>query len=34
MSASDAPVQGASFYVEKIKLASKLRELYSQDRLL
>ena len=28
MGALDAPVQGASFYVEKIKLASKLRELY------
>ena len=26
--ALDAPVQGASFYVDKIKLASKLRELY------
>ena len=28
MGAFDAPVQGASFYVERIKLASKLRELY------
>ena len=28
MGALDAPVQGASLYVEKIKLASKLRELY------
>ena len=28
MGGLDAPVQGASFYVEKIKLASKLRELY------
>ena len=26
----DAPAQGASFYVEKIKLASKLRELYQK----
>ena len=28
MGALDAPVQGASFCVERIKLASKLRELY------
>ena len=28
--ALDAPAQGASFYVEKIKLASKLRELYQK----
>ena len=28
MGALDAPVQGTPFYVEKIKLASKLRELY------
>ena len=28
MGALDASVQGASFYVEKIKLASRLRELY------
>ena len=28
--ALDAPAQGASFYVEKIKLASKLRKLYQK----
>ena len=28
MGALDAPVQGASFFAERIKLASKLRELY------
>ena len=28
MGALDAPIQGASLHVEKIKLASKLRELY------
>ena len=28
--ALDAPAQGGSFYVEKIKLASKLREFYQK----
>ena len=31
MGALDAPVQGASFYVEKIKLASELRESYTRN---
>ena len=30
MGALDAPAQVTSFYVEKIKLASKLRELYQK----
>ena len=32
MGTLNAPVQGASFYVEKIKLDSKLRELYQKWR--